>query len=48
MFLPAAIADSLAITLSPILWMASGVGPTNWMPASITACAKSERSDRKP
>jgi len=46
--LPASMAASLASTLSPIRRTTSGDGPINRIPASITAWAKSDRSDRNP
>ena len=45
---PASAAISLARTLSPIDAMASGGGPTQVSPASMTARAKSAFSERKP
>lgn len=45
---PAAMANDRASTLSPILRTVSGDGPTNRTPASAQACAKSDRSERKP
>ncbi|KAG7243288.1 hypothetical protein INR49_011741 [Caranx melampygus] len=44
----ALMARERASTLSPILRTVSGVGPTNITPASAQACAKSDRSERKP
>ena len=43
-FLAAAFADSL----SPIIFIASGEGPMNIMPAFFTAAANPAFSDRKP
>ncbi|MNM85041.1 hypothetical protein D3C81_971470 [compost metagenome] len=45
---PASIAALRAATLLPSRRMTSGDGPIQRMPASITACAKSGFSDRKP
>ena len=45
---PAARASSRAACLAPNASSCSGVGPTNPMPASSTARAKSAFSDRKP
>ena len=47
-YIPAAMAASLASTLSPIFLTTSAVGPTNLIPASTTEEAKSALSDRKP
>ena len=41
------LAGCLAVILSPILVIASGDGPIQINPASITACAKSARSERR-
>ncbi len=45
---PAPTAMRLAASLSPIDSMTSGVGPTQAMPASVTARAKPAFSDRNP
>ncbi|KAI9582936.1 hypothetical protein GQX74_012153 [Glossina fuscipes] len=45
---PASIAAVRAATLSPICCTTFGDGPMKRSPASITACAKSLRSERKP
>jgi hypothetical protein len=45
---PAARASARAVCLPPNASSCSGVGPTNPMPASSTARAKSAFSDRKP
>ena len=45
---PAAMADCLAATLSPIFAMTCAVGPTKATPLSSHALAKSDRSERKP
>jgi hypothetical protein len=37
-----------AATLSPMAAIAAGFGPTQRMPASVTACAKAAFSARKP
>ncbi|MCY4293724.1 MAG: hypothetical protein OXC58_02635 [Acidimicrobiaceae bacterium] len=46
--IPAAVAAALAASLSPIVSMASGAGPTHVIAAAATALAKSAFSDRKP
>ena len=45
---PAVAAILLAETLSPSALIADGGGPIQIKPASITACAKSARSDKNP
>ncbi|GMA22336.1 hypothetical protein GCM10025864_00950 [Luteimicrobium album] len=45
---PARCAMWRALTLSPSDAIAAGGGPTQTSPASITACANSAFSDRKP
>ena len=45
---PARCAMCRAVTLSPRDRIASGGGPIQVSPASMTACAKSAFSDRKP
>ena len=46
--IPAASATRRAAALSPIVAIASGVGPTNPSPASSTACANWARSAKNP
>ncbi len=45
---PALIMVCLAVTLSPIMRIASGVGPMKTNPLRSTRSAKSAFSDRKP
>ena len=45
---PALVATSRAVSLSPIFSMASGGGPIQVKPASITARAKSAFSEKNP
>ena len=45
---PARSAVARALILSPRARMADGGGPTQAMPASVTAWAKASFSDRKP
>ena len=45
---PAFAAMRRAETLSPSALIADGGGPIQIKPASITACAKSARSDKNP
>ena len=45
---PAATAISRAASLRPILSITSADGPTSVMPASSSARANAERSERKP
>ena len=45
---PALVIVCLAVTLSPIMRIASGVGPMNTKPLRSTRSAKSAFSDRKP
>jgi hypothetical protein len=45
---PASAISFLAASFSPIARIDSGFGPTQTSPASITACANSAFSERKP
>ena len=45
---PAALAAARAASLSPMVSITSGVGPTQARPASVTARAKAAFSDRNP